>query len=92
MATFLLRTVFHNRPQDDSLLLVGRVYPLTTTMKAGDRLVFGKIKIRVQEVEVSAYEGVILTIDQDSRESLKRTGILLADLYGTEIQIESVEQ
>ncbi|RZJ58696.1 MAG: hypothetical protein EOO58_04785 [Hymenobacter sp.] len=92
MATFLLRTAFHNHPQGDSLLLAGRVYPLATTMKAGDWLVFGKIKILVREVEVSAYEGVILTIDQGSQESLKRTGIVLADLYGTEIQIESAGQ
>ena len=87
MATFLLRTAFP--PQEESWLLAGRVYPLGTTIRAGDRLVFGKISIRVQEAVVSAYKGVILTIDQDSKESLRRAGIVLADLYGTEIPIES---
>ena len=70
-------------------MLAGRVYPLATTMKAKDHLVFGKIRILVEEVTVSAYEGVILTISPDSAESLRRAGIVLADHYGTEIVVES---
>lgn len=92
MATFLLRTAFHNRPASNSLLLAGRVYPLDTMLSAGDWLVFGKIKIVISEVTVSEYEGVILNIDEDSREVLKRTGIVLADLYGTEIPVESAPE
>jgi hypothetical protein len=89
MAVFLLRIAFHNRPSGDDILLTGRVYPLTATIKAGDWLVFGEMKVLVQQVENSAHEGVILTISPNAVENLRRTGVILTKLYGTEILIES---
>jgi ASC-1-like (ASCH) protein len=92
MAEFLLRISFHNRPTGDDFLLVGRVYPASTTIKAGDWLVFGEMKIAVQAVEVSDYDGVTITISQDAVETLRRTGVALTKLYGTKIQLESATQ
>ena len=89
MAEFLLRISFHNRPTGDDLLLAGRVYPLSATIKAGDWLVFGEMKVEVQAVEISAYEGVILTVSQNGVETLRRAGIIVTKLYGTKIKIES---
>jgi hypothetical protein len=89
MAEFLLRISFHNRPAGNDFLLAGRVYPAATTIKAGDWLVFGEMKVVVQAVEVSDYEGVILTISQEAVENLRRTGIILTKLYGTKIQLDS---
>lgn len=89
MAEFLLRITFHNRPAGNDLLLAGRVYPLTSTIKAGDWLVFGKMKVLVREAETSEYEGVIVTIGEDGVETLRRAGIILTQLYGTKIPIES---
>jgi hypothetical protein len=89
MAVFLLRISFHDHPAGNTLLLTGRVYPLGATIKAGDWLVFGEMKVLVQAVETSAHEGVILTINQNEVETLRRSGIILTKLYGTEIQIES---
>jgi hypothetical protein len=89
MAVFLLRISFHNRPAGNDLLLTGRVYPRTATLKAGDSLVFGEMKLLVQEVEVSDHEGVTLKVSQNGVETLRRTGVILTSLYGTEIPIES---
>ena len=89
MTEFLLRISFHNRPIGDDLLLAGRLYPLASTIEAGDWLVFGEMKVAVQAVEVSDYEGVILTISQNGVETLRRAGILLTKLYGTKIRVES---
>ena len=90
MAVFLLRTSFRNQPDGHDFLLTGRVYPAATTVKAGDKLVFGAMKIAVKQVETATYEGVILTIDQDAVETLRRAGVTLTSLYGTEIQLEVV--
>lgn len=46
------------------------------------------MKIPVKQVEIATYEGVVLTIDQDAVETLRRAGIALTSLYGTEIQLE----
>ena len=92
MAVFLLRISFRNQPGGSDFLLTGRVYPLATAVKAGDWLVFGQMKALIKSVEVSAYEGVILTISEDAVETLRRTGIVLPSLYGTEIPIESAAQ
>ena len=92
MVEFLLRTSFHNRPTGDDLLLVGRVYPAAATVKAGDWLVFGEMKVGVQAVEVSDYDGVTITISQDAVETLRRTGVILTKLYGTKISLESAAQ
>jgi hypothetical protein len=89
MAEFLLRISFHNRPTSDDFLLTGRVYPSETVVKVGDWLVFGEMKAAIQAVEVSDYEGVILTISQNAVETLRRAGIILTKLYGTKILIES---
>lgn len=89
MAEFLLRISFHNRPTGDDMLLTGRVYPASTTITIGDWLVFEEMKVKVQAVEVSDYEGVILTISQNAVETLRRAGIILTQLYGTKIRIES---
>jgi len=50
------------------------------------------MKVLVKQVAVSDYEGVILTISQDAVETLRRAGIALTKLYGTEITIESAAQ
>jgi hypothetical protein len=92
MAVFLLRISFRNQPSGSDFLLTGRVYPPATAIKAGDWLVFGQIKVLVKTIEVSAYEGVMLTISQDAVETLRRAGIALTKLYGTEIPIESAAQ
>ena len=89
MAEFLLRISFHNRPTGDDYLLTGRVYPSETVITPGDWLVFGGLKAAIKAVEVSDYEGVILTISQDAVETLRRTGVTLTKLYGTKIQLES---
>jgi hypothetical protein len=89
MAEFLLRISFHNRPTGDDLLLTGRVYPAETTIKAGDWLMFGEMKVKIKAVETSDYEGVILTISQDAVETLRRGDIILTKLYGTKIRIEN---
>ena len=88
MPEFLLRTSFHNRPTGDDQLLVGRVYPAATTVAVGDWLLFEGLKVAVQAVEVSDYEGVILAISQGAVETLRRTGVMLANLYGTKIRLE----
>jgi len=88
MAVFLLRISFRNQPGGSDFLLAGRVYPAATTVKAGDRLVVGEMKIPVKRVETATYEGVILTIDRDAVETLRRAGVALTSLYGTEIQLE----
>jgi hypothetical protein len=89
MAVFLLRISFHNRPTGNDMLLTGRVYPLTATIKAGDWLVFGEMKLMVRKVEVSDHEGITLTISEGGVENLRRSGVMLTSLYGTEIPIES---
>jgi hypothetical protein len=89
MAVFLLRISFRNQPDGDSFLLAGRVYPATTVVKAGDWLVVGEMRISVKQVETATYEGIILTIGQDAVETLRRAGMALTSLYGTEIQLES---
>ncbi len=92
MAVFLLRISFRNQPGGSDFLLAGRVYPATTTVRAGDWLVLGEIKMQIKQVEVSAYDGVMLTINQNAVETLRRAGLTLTKLYGTEIQLESVAQ
>jgi hypothetical protein len=92
MAVFLLRISFRNDPNGAEFLLTGRVYPASAVIKAGDWLLFGESKVLVKQVEVSAYEGVILTISQDAVETLRRGGIALTKLYGTEIPVESAAQ
>jgi len=92
MAVFLLRISFRNQSDGSDFLLTGRVYPATTIIKAGDWLVFEQMKVLVKQVETSTYEGVMLTISQDAVETLRRAGIPLTKLYGTEIQIESAAQ
>jgi hypothetical protein len=89
MAEFLLRISFHNRPTGDDLLLTGRVYPAETVIKVGDWLVFGEMKVAIQAVEVSEYEGVILTISQHAVETLRRAGIIITKLYNTKIRLKS---
>jgi ASC-1-like (ASCH) protein len=88
MAVFLLRTSFRNQSDGRDFLLTGRVYPATATVKAGDKLVFGAMKIAVKQAETATYEGIILTIDQEAVETLRRSGVALTSLYGTEIQLE----
>ena len=88
MAVFLLRVSFRNQPDGSDFLLAGRVYPAATAVKAGDWLVVGEMRIPVKQVEMATYEGVILTIDQDAVETLRRVGVSLTSLYGTEIQLE----
>jgi hypothetical protein len=92
MAVFLLRISFRNQLSGSDFLLTGRVYPSSTVIKAGDWLVFGEMKVSVKQVELSTYEGVTLTISQDAVETLRRTGIGLTELYGTEIKVESAAQ
>ncbi len=92
MAVFLLRIAFRNQPDGSDFLLTGRVYPATTTVKAGDWLVLGQLKVLIKQVETATYEGVMLTISQDAVETLRRSGIVLTKLYGTEIQLESTAQ
>jgi len=92
MAVFLLRIAFRNQPDGSDFLLAGRVYPAATVVKAGDWLVFGEMRTRVKQVETATYEGVILTIDQEAVETLRRSGVALTSLYGTEIQLETAEQ
>jgi len=89
MAVFLLRISFRNQLDEGDFLLTGRVYPASTTVKVGDWLVVGGMRIRVKQAEVATYEGVILTIDQDAVETLRRAGVSLTSLYGTEIQLET---
>jgi hypothetical protein len=88
MAVFILRLSFRDHPDGD-FLLTGRVYPASAIMKAGDWLVIGEMKVLVSQVALSTYDGVTLTISQDAVETLRRTGITLTKLYGTEISIES---
>ena len=89
MAVFLLRTSFRNQPGEGDFLLAGRVYPASAAVKAGDWLVVGEMRIRVKQAELATYEGVILTIDQDAVETLRRAGVSLTSLYGTEIQLKA---
>ncbi len=89
MAVFLLRISFRNQPGGSDFLLAGRVYPATTTVRAGDWLVLGEVKVQIKQVEISAYEGVMLTVGQSDVETLRRVGLTLTKLYGTEIQLVS---
>ncbi len=89
MAVFLLRIAFRNQPSGSDFLLTGRVYPPEPPLKAGDWLLFGQLKVSIKTVQKAAYEGVMLTIGQDAVETLRRMGIMLPSLYGTEIPIES---
>ncbi|RZK23893.1 MAG: hypothetical protein EOO56_03485 [Hymenobacter sp.] len=92
MAVFLLRVSFRSQPSGDDFLLAGRVYPAATTIKTGDWLLLGGMKVLIKQVENSAYQGIILTISQDAVETLRRAEIALTKLYGTEIPIESAAQ
>lgn len=92
MAVFLLRIAFRNQPDGSDFLLAGRVYPAATVVKAGDWLVFGEMRTRVKQAETATYEGVMLTIDQEAVETLRRSGVVLTSLYGTEIQLESATE
>jgi hypothetical protein len=47
------------------------------------------MRIRVKQAEIATYEGIILTIDQDAVETLRRAGVSLTSLYGTEIKLET---
>jgi hypothetical protein len=85
MAVFLLRVSFRNKPDGGDR----RLYPAATVVKAGDWLVVGEMRISVKQVEMATYEGIILTIEQDAVETLRRSGITLTSLYGTEIQLEA---
>lgn len=89
MAVFLLRISFRNQPNGSDFLLTGRVYPPSVVLKAGDWLLFGEMKIPIKQVVSTDYQGVMLTIGQNSVEILRRSGIGLTKLYGTEIPIES---
>jgi hypothetical protein len=89
MAVFLLRISFRNQPDGSDFLLTGRIYPASTVIKAGDWLLLGGMKIPVKQVVSTDYQGVMLTIGQDSVETLRRSGIALTKLYGTEIPLES---
>jgi hypothetical protein len=89
MAVFLLRIAFRNQPNGSDFLLTGRVYPPTITIKAGDWLVVAGMKILIKQVVSTDYQGVMLTISQDAVETLRRSGIALTKLYGTEILLES---
>jgi hypothetical protein len=88
MAVFLLRISFQSQPGESDFLLAGRVYPAATAIKAGDRLVLGGMRVPVKQVENATYEGVMLTIDQGAVETLRRVGVTLTSLYGTEVQLE----
>jgi len=90
MAAFLLRISFRSQPGEGDFLLAGRVYPASTTVKAGDWLVVGELRIPVKQAENATYGGVTLTIDQDAVETLRRVGVSLTSLYGTKIQLENV--
>ncbi len=92
MAVFLLRIAFRNQPSGSDFLLTGRVYPPETPLKAGDWLLFGQLKVLIKSVQNAAYEGVMLTVGQEAVETLRRTGIMLPSLYGTEILIESATE
>jgi hypothetical protein len=92
MAVFLLRIAFRNQPSGSDFLLTGRVYPPTTTIKAGDWLVVEGMKILIKQVVSTDYQGVMLTISQDAVETLRRSGIALTKLYGTEILLESAAE
>lgn len=89
MAIFLLRISFRNQPSGSDFLLTGRVYPPTTPIKAGDWLVVAGMKTLIKQVVSTDYQGVMLTISQDAVETLRRSGIALTKLYGTEIPLES---
>ena len=89
MAVFLLRISFRNQPDGSDFLLTGRVYPASTVIKAGDWLLLGGMKIPVKQVASTDYQGIMLTIGQDSVETLRRSGISLTKLYGTEIPVEN---
>jgi hypothetical protein len=92
MAVFLLRISFRNQPDGSDFLLTGRVYPASTVIKAGDWLLLGGMKVPVKQVVSTDYQGVMLTIGQDSVETLRRSGIALTKLYGTEIPVESAAE
>ena len=92
MAVFLLRISFRNQPDGSDFLLTGRIYPASTVIKAGDWLLLGGMKIPVKQVVSTDYQGVMLTIGQDSVETLRRSGIALTKLYGTEIPLESAAE
>ncbi|RZK18029.1 MAG: hypothetical protein EOO56_16890 [Hymenobacter sp.] len=92
MAVFLLRISFRNQPNSSDFLLTGRVYPPSTHIKAGDWLLLGEMKVPVKQVVSTDYQGVMLTIGQDSVETLRRSGIALTKLYGTEIPVESAAE
>jgi hypothetical protein len=49
------------------------------------------MRTQVKQVETATYEGVILTIDQEAVETLRRSGVSLTSLYGTEIQLGIAE-
>jgi hypothetical protein len=91
MASFLLRISFRNQPNGSDFLLTGRVYPSSTVIKAGDWLLVGAVRILIKQAVVTDYQGVMLTISQDAVETLRRAGIALTKLYGTEIPVESAE-
>jgi hypothetical protein len=92
MAVFLLRISFRNQPDGSDFLLTGRIYPASTVIKAGDWLLLGGMKIPVKQVVSTDYQGVMLTIGQNSVETLRRSGIALTKLYGTEIPLESAAE
>jgi hypothetical protein len=92
MAVFLLRISFRNQPDGSDFLLTGRVYPPSTAIKAGDWLVVGQLKVLIRQAVTTDYQGVMLTISQDAVETLRRGGMTLTKLYGTEIPIESAAE
>jgi hypothetical protein len=87
MAVFLLRISFRNQPSGSDFLLTGRVYPPTAIVKAGDWLLFGEVKVLIKQVVTTDYQGIMLTIGQDSVETLRRSGMALTRFYGTEIPL-----